>query len=82
MKILHIHIENFGRLKDCDITFDRGLNAVVRENGSQAPRRLSKGQRQPACTGVAHGVCGALCHGLGQRRAPSSLYASMNTVPV
>ena len=33
MRILHIHIENFGRLKDCDITFDRGLNAVVRENG-------------------------------------------------
>lgn len=33
MRILNIHIENFGRLKDCDITFDRGLNAVVRENG-------------------------------------------------
>ena len=33
MRIRSIHIENFGRLKDCDITFDTGLNAVVRENG-------------------------------------------------
>lgn len=48
-----------------------GRNPVVRENGSQAPLRLSKGQRQPACTGVAHGVCGALRHGLGQKRAPT-----------
>lgn len=33
MRIIGIHIENFGRLSNCDLTFDTGLNTVIRENG-------------------------------------------------
>ena len=34
MRLLSAHIENFGRLSDEDFVFEKGLNSIVRENGT------------------------------------------------
>ena len=33
MKLIHCHIENFGRLRDFDYVFQEGVNVLCRENG-------------------------------------------------
>lgn len=45
MKILRLHIENFGRLKDLDMEFQEGLHIVCRGKwmGKIHPCRIYKG---------------------------------------
>ena len=33
MRLIYCHIENFGRLRNLDYTFEEGLNVICRENG-------------------------------------------------
>ena len=33
MRLISIHIENFGKLSDVDFEFDKGINIICRENG-------------------------------------------------
>ena len=33
MKLLHLHVENFGTLSQMDMDFHEGVNEVLQENG-------------------------------------------------
>ena len=33
MKLIRLHVENFGKLQNLDFSFDKGLNVLLEENG-------------------------------------------------